>query len=123
MVSRPVDAALVAGADLALTMTLDHAAEITERFPDNAHKTFALAHLADVVSMPGAGVSTDEWLATVYATPRTGLVDDGWDIDDPVGMPARVFYEAEARLDNLTNWLATVLADVTAPPAGAAQIS
>ena len=109
-VSQPINEQLVAGSDLVLVMTAEHARTVVGRFPNQLQKIFVLQHFAATVPLPSPGQELGNWLAATWATPRNYASDASWDVEDPYGKSTAVFDVAEAELDAATRWLATGLA-------------
>jgi protein-tyrosine phosphatase len=108
-VARQLTDAMIASADLVLTMTRDHRAEVLGRNPRGMARTFTLREAADLLgridgALPGVSPS-DRARALVQAMAgqrsrrRSGGEDD---IADPIGGPAEVHAEtARAVADSL----------------------
>ena len=107
--SQPLSEALVAGADLVLVMTVDHAKGVVGRFPAARTKTFLLNHLTTVLAPAGANESVDQWLSAVRSTPRDYSRDETWDIADPWKQSDELYVEVEAEIDRAISWLADIV--------------
>lgn len=108
--SQPLSDHLVAGADLVLVMTAEHARSVVGRFRTERRKVFALAHLVSDLMPPDVGDTVDEWLNTVYAKARDYSRNEQWDIQDPISESDTIYQAVEIQIDNATSWLANVLA-------------
>jgi protein-tyrosine phosphatase len=117
--SRRVDAALVARADLVIGMAREHVREVAVIDPAALARTFTLKELVRAATAAGPRHPDEplsDWLARVGAgrrrEPLIGVGhDDAYDIADPVGL-SRPDYEATAReLDQLL----AVLVDLAWP--------
>lgn len=110
--SRPINEALLDGADLVLVMTADHAKAVVGRFPAHRHKVFVVRHLANEAQPAAAADSVASWLDRVHALPRDYVRDEQWDIEDPMGQSDELYRVVDAQLDEATIWLANLLATI-----------
>ena len=112
-----VTAEMLRAADLIVTMTADHSAEVLGIAPDVAEKTFTLKELVGLVgSEPKPEPSTDREsvlarIAEVHRRRATRAGGNGQpdDVRDPLGLPMSVYREVageiEAGVDDLVRGL------------------
>ena len=110
--SQPLSEALVAGADLVLVMTADHAKGVVGRFPAARAKTFLLNHLTTVLAPASADESIDQWLRSVWATQRDYSRDESWDIADPNKQSHELYVEVEGEIDLAVSWLTDIVSTI-----------
>lgn len=116
-------------ADLIVTMTRDHAAEVLDLAPEVAEKTFTLKELSTLLaSSPASEASTqrDGVVARIAelhlrraSGPVAGAIED---VRDPLGLPMEVYREVaadiEAGVDDLVRGLFGVRDRAQASPGG-----
>jgi protein-tyrosine phosphatase len=116
-------------ADLIVTMTRDHAAEVLDLAPEVAEKTFTLKELSTLLaSSPASEASTqrDGVVARIAelhrrraSGPVAGAIED---VRDPLGLPMEVYREVasdiEAGVDDLVRGLFGVRDRAEASPGG-----
>jgi protein-tyrosine phosphatase len=116
-------------ADLIVTMTRDHAAEVLDFAPEVAEKTFTLKELSTLLaSSPASEASTqrDGVVARIAelhrrraSAPVSGAIED---VRDPLGLPMEVYREVaadiEAGVDDLVRGLFGVRDRAEASPGG-----
>jgi protein-tyrosine phosphatase len=108
---------LVERADLVLGMTRQHVNFVTDRCPEAADRTFLVGELARLGGQIGPrseSESLSEWAERVSAArpplyPLGRAVDE---IDDPVGLPIKVYRDTAAVLDQRLTEIAALLAGV-----------
>ena len=111
--SRPLSDELVDQVDFVLVMTVDHAMSVVGRFADARPKVFLLDHFGQVVQPQPRTHGFEHWLHGLYAQPRDYSANDQyWEVPDPIGQPEAAFEELAELLDEVTCWIATVLASV-----------
>jgi protein-tyrosine-phosphatase len=113
--SRVVDAAMVAAADLIVTMTSQHVAELAVRWPTGWGRAFQVRDLLQRIDQVGP-VRRDEdpraWVERLGAgrTPADVLAAPASDdVADPIGLPRAAYQRTAAELDELFTRLAAVL--------------
>jgi protein-tyrosine phosphatase len=102
--ARQLAEAMVTSADLVLTMTRDHRAEVLRRDPRALARTFTLREAADLLDRMGGAPAGDGTLAeraeqlvqgmAAARSGRQGGTDD--DVRDPIGQPIEVHDEVGA---------------------------
>jgi protein-tyrosine phosphatase len=109
--SRVVDPAEVASADLVLAMERQHVRKVVALDPDAWPRTFTLKELVRRAAAHGArgtGESMRDWLAAMHAgrtsTSMMGASRDD-DVDDPFGRRARAYVRTVEELDDLVGRL------------------
>ena len=112
--SMPLTDELIAGSDLVLVMTAEHARAVVGRFPKARTKVFLLEHLAAEVQPAGDADTFDSWLATVHTMRRDYARSEQWDIQDPISESEAIYKAVEVQIDNATMWLATVISTLPA---------
>jgi protein-tyrosine phosphatase len=126
---RQLTAEMLREADLIVTMTRDHAAEVLDLAPEVAEKTFTLKELSTLLaSSPASEASTqrDGVVARIAelhlrraSGPVAGAIED---VRDPLGLPMEVYREVaadiEAGVDDLVRGLFGVRDRAEASPGG-----
>lgn len=112
-----VTSELLTAADLVVTMTADHSAEVLDVAPDVAEKTFTLKELASLVdSLPETEPSTERSsvlarIAEAHRRRASRAAGNGRpdDVRDPLGLPMDIYRqvaaEIEAGVDDLVRGL------------------
>lgn len=96
--SRLVTEKLLDGADVVLTMTEAHRADLVQRFPRARDKTHALLRFIADDDPGGAGNSkTADGSATLFGA--VGQFGGRYDIVDPIGGPKEAYEDCADRLD------------------------
>lgn len=95
--SQRVTPALVASADLILTMTEDHRDRVLQVVPAALRRTYTLAEAARLIQDHGATTVAELSAARPFSRPEPGE-----DIDDPMGRPYPEFLSAANRILELT---------------------
>ena len=111
--SQPLTDEMIAGSDLVLVMTSDHARAVVGRFPKSRTKVFLLEHLAAEVQPAAESDTVDTWLATTHTMRRDYARSQHWDIQDPISESDAVYKAVEVQIDNATMWLATVISTLS----------
>ena len=114
--SRTVSPEVAGAAELIVTMTRQHVAELAMVAPEAWARAFPLPDL--VRRADGAGrrlpdQSLPAWVATLGRGRTPGEIlagRPGDDIDDPIGRPRRAYQRTARTLDELLTRLATLLA-------------
>lgn len=125
-----VTSELLRAADLVVTMTADHSAEVLDVAPDVAEKTFTLKELAaHVGALPEPEPSTERTsvlarIADVHRQRASRAAGNGppGDVRDPLGLPMDIYREVaaeiEAGVDDLVRGLFGVGDGAEAPADG-----
>jgi protein-tyrosine phosphatase len=109
--SRTLDARLVRGADLVLTMTRQHLIDLAVEVGEDWTRCFTLVDAvrrAEAMGPPTPGTDPGEWVRRLHGgRPRAGLLrmDAADDVDDPMGSRRAAFERTAALLDDLTGRL------------------
>ena len=112
--SQPITDELIAGSDLVLVMTAEHARAVVGRFPQARTKVFLLEHLAAEIQPASDDDTVDTWVAAVQSMRRDYARSEQWDIQDPISESEAVYQAVEVQIDNATMWLATVISTLPA---------
>lgn len=113
--SRTVTAELIAAADLVVTMTHQHVADLILLAPDQWQKVFQLRDFVQRAEKAGRRAPEqpfDDWVAAVGSgRTRSGVVSGSVtdDIPDPVGGPRSAYDQVRRTVDELVTRLAEVL--------------
>lgn len=114
-VGRPIDQALVAGADLIVTAEQEHVINIAGRWPSSFSSTFTLPELVERTRATGArsGVAIDEWKTALNDGRPAGFayLDDRsiGEIEDPTGRDRRTWTATFDQINDLTRRMAKAI--------------
>ncbi len=114
-VGRPIDQALVAGADLIVTAEQEHVINIAGRWPAAFSSTFTLPELVERTRVTGArsGAPIDDWKTALNDGRPAGFayLDDRsfGEIDDPTGRDRRTWAASFDQINDLTKRLAKAI--------------
>lgn len=106
---------LVAGADIILTMTADHALQIVSRYPDAMPRVHAMRHFIRVAKQRAAGQDILQWVREANRTIQFNYAEapDDLNIADPIDQPAEAFDVLLVDMFSLTGWLRRhIVADI-----------